>query len=67
MVRAFAPSVVNERVVRNQGVVADLVDQSLRRVAGDVVVRDVKSGVVGVDPEPGVLVVVDVVVGDGGR
>ena len=63
--RALAPAVVDQGVVLDQGVVADLVEDAVAVIVGDVVAGDGDASVVGVTPQPTGRVVVDVVVGEG--
>ena len=62
--RARAPGVVGEGVALDEGVVADLVDQRLGVVGGEIVALDAEAVVIGVGPDADAVVVMDVVVLD---
>src|SRR6185312_3303989 len=63
--RSVLDRVPDERVVDDGRVVAELVHDPFVVVVGDVVALEEETGVVRVRPQPGAVVVVDVVAGDG--
>ena len=62
--RTRAPGIADEGVALDEGVVADLVDQRLGVVGGEIVALDAEAVIVGVGPDADAVIVVDVVVLD---